>query len=140
MGAALMTHRDHVDHRNPRMLMEEAEESTREVNRTSDHGIRHVLAWVLEGKTLVAIATRTYVAAYVGSPDVVAGMTLHQIAALSGKGRSAAHNLAREFEQIFNVRSVHARSEEARKTYSDSFHKRNGTRPHAYNPKLKRSP
>ncbi len=130
--------RDQIDYRDPRSILEQEEEQ--DVTGTSgmaeqDRGLRHVMAWVLEGKTLIAIATRCYVAAYVGSPDVVQGMTLHQIAALSGKGRSATHNLAREFEQIFNVKSVHARSDEARLKYSDAFHRRNGTRPHTYNPK-----
>lgn len=130
--------KDQIDHRDPRSILEEAELEA-EAGETrdqdgQDRGMRHVMAWILEGKTLIAVATRVYVAAYVGSPDVVQGMTLHQIASLSGKGRSATHNLAREFEQIFNVKSIHARSEEARRKYSDSFHRRNGTAPHTYNP------
>lgn len=135
-----MMPREAIDHADPRRIMEAAEQVEEETTPDSpERGMRHVMAWILEGKTMVAIATRTYVVAYVSSPDVVAGMTLHQIAALSGKGRSAAHNLVREFEQIFNVRSVHARSEEARRKYSAAFHRINGRQPHSYNPLLKRS-
>lgn len=130
--------REQIDTQDPRKILEEAELAA-ELGESrdqgeQDRGLRHVLAWVLEGKTLIAVATRVYVAAYVGSPDVVQGMTLHQIASLSGKGRSATHNLAREFEQIFNVKSIHARSDEARRKYSESFHRRTGTTPHTYNP------
>lgn len=129
-----------VDHEDPRRILEALElGETESETENPERGMRHVMAWILEGKTMVAIATRTYVVAYVSSPDVVAGMTLHQIAALSGKGRSAAHNLVREFEQIFNVRSVHARSEEARRKYSAAFHRINSRQPHSYNPLLKRS-
>lgn len=131
--------RELVDTQDPRRILEEAElaeeQSEDPTVESRERVMRHVLAWVLEGKTLIAVATRVYVAAYVGSPDVVQGMTLHQIASLSGKGRSATHNLAREFEQIFNVKSIHARSDEARQKYSESFHRRNGTMPHTYNPR-----
>jgi len=140
MGAGLTMPREPIETNDPRRALELAEEAeellTRAQKRAGDE-LRHTFAWILEGKTLVAVATRCYVAAYVGVPEAVQGLTLHQIARLSGKGRSATHNLAREFEEIFGVRSIHARSEAARANYSRSFHERNGTTPHAYNPNRK---
>ncbi len=127
--------REPVDPTDPRQILEASEEQASANAPEPRSELRHVFAWILEGKTLVAIATRCYVACYVGSPENVEGMTLHQIAALSGKGRSATHNLAREFEDIFGVRSIHSRSDQARANYSKAFHKRNGTKPHAYTPR-----
>lgn len=144
MDAILSMPRDPIDDHDPRRALEEFEDSVEErdnramkaLTKPGDE-LRHVFAWILEGKTLVAVATRCYVAAYVGVPESVQGLTLHQIAALSGKGRSATHNLAREFEEVFGVKSIHARSDVARANYSKAFHQRNGTKPHAYNPTRK---
>jgi hypothetical protein len=99
--------------------------------------VRDILAWILETGTLVGISNRALIAAYVVSPYILPGMTLHQIAVMSGKGRSAAHNLARDFERRFGVRSVQARSEVARKHYAESYQRRNGSKPHSYIPTKK---
>ncbi len=128
-----MTMREPVDHRTPRDELEENEEVHDQAEMPAD-ALRHIFAWMLDGKSLAAVATRTYVVAYMVSPDVIDGMTLNQIAQMSGHGRSATHNLAHEFEQIFKVKSPHARSEEARKRCADAYRKANGYKPHAYNP------
>ena len=127
-----MTMREPVDHRTPRDEIEEREEETAHTDMPAD-ALRHIFAWMLDGKSLAAVATRTYVVAYMVSPDVIAGMTLNQIAQMSGHGRSATHNLAKEFEQFFRVKSPHARSEEARQRCAEAYRKANGTAPHNYN-------
>ncbi len=127
---------DQVEHSNPRSILESEEDGGTDLGNISAQAImmNRVMFWILDGKDLVAVATRAYVAAYVASPDAVEGMTLNQIAKFSGCGRSMAHNLCSEFENRFEIRSVHARSDEARQNYSKAFHARNGTAPHAYNP------
>ncbi len=128
---------DAIDYADPRVLMERSEEESDIPSMDDDDGVqvlRRILFWVLDAKHFRAVATRAYVAAYIASPDVVQGITLAEIARLSGQGRSAAHNLAKEFEEKFSCRSIHARSAEARLKYSKAYHAANGTRPHAYNP------
>ncbi|MBS0328238.1 MAG: hypothetical protein JSR30_00165 [Proteobacteria bacterium] len=124
--------REVVDHSNPRSALEDQESAEPEESHVQ--ALRHLLAWILDGRDLAAVATRAYIVAYEISPDVIDGMTLHQIAKFSGHGRSATHNLAREFEEIFQVRSVHARSDEARQRCAAAYRKANGYAPHTYNP------
>lgn len=128
--------REVVDHADPRSAMEAAEAAAADPGAASStDALRRVLAWILEGKNLAAVGTRVYVAAYVVAPEAIEGMTCHAIAQMSGQGRSSVNNDVREFEEIFAIRSVFARSEEARRHYSRAYHARNGTRPHGYNPR-----
>lgn len=129
--------REQVDHRDPRSILEEQEEvGVTAVASATDLAIamNRYNFWLLRGKDNDAIAHRVYTGSYVVSPDVLADWTLHRIARHFGFGRSATHNLVREFERKFAVRSIHARSEEDRQTYSRAYHDRNGAAAHTYNP------
>ncbi len=103
-----MTRRDAVDYSDPRSILEAEELDVQDPDaiREQADNLSRIIFWILEGKGLVAVATRAYVAAHVVAPDVVAGITLQQISSLSGAGPGAAQGLAREFEGRFGIRSI----------------------------------
>ena len=118
-----------VDLNTPRTVMEEAEEGP-EPCMSIDDGvefIRHVMSWILDTKNISSVVVRAYVCCYMTAPSVVQGVTLQQIGALAGQGRSSAHNLAKQFEKRFGVRSNHARSQKARAAYSEAYARAHGT-------------
>jgi hypothetical protein len=120
-----------VDDQDPRALMEAAEaQPAPEV--TYDDGIllvRAMMCWILNARTMGTCGLRAWCAAYVATPAVVEGITLAEIAAKSGYGRSAAHNLVRDFETKFGVKSNHARSAKARATYSEAYARAHPSKP-----------
>lgn len=131
--------REQTEPRNPRSLLEEEEDEMRQEAHGVDHtemafAIGRMLAWLLEGKSLAAVGNRVFVVAHKIRPDIINGMSLDGIAKMSGQGRSAAHKLSKEFEAIFGVHGIHDRSAEARKKYSEAYHRVNGYKPHSYNP------
>lgn len=134
MEIRMMTRGDQVDESDPRSILEQAEEAPESDLAFHAMKINRFMFWILDGHDIVAIGIRAYVAAYVASPAVVKGMTLNRIAQITGCGRSMAHNLTKEFERKFGMRSIHARSDASRENYSKAFHARNGTKPHTYNP------
>lgn len=108
-----MTQRDAIDFSNPRSILEESEEAAEEESRRveGNHGergaqFREVLTWILYDAAFMDVPFRVYIAAFIASPENVAGMTLEEIARLNGKNLSATQELVAEFEGIFGARGA----------------------------------
>lgn len=118
---------------------QEAERSPHDLN-TSDMGnaLGGLLVWLLEAKTLSAVGFRARILTHKLRPDLIDGMTLEQIAAETGHGRSYAHKLSKALSATLGVKGMHDRSEEARKKYREAWHRANPGYPfpHTYNPCL----
>jgi hypothetical protein len=127
----VFTNGDGIDRNDPRAAAEAAELAaiTATQNPTAseewDLVWRRVIAWCLEGGTLARTGFRLHIVASKLSLDPTAPC-LEQIAALAGYGRSAAHNQARQFTEIFNVRGPHDRTEANRAQLSESYRRRHG--------------
>lgn len=134
--------REQTETRTPRDFLEEDEEQQTHADSGISQedmafAIGRMLAWMVEGRSLASVGNRVFIVAHKIRPDIINGMSLDGIARMSGQGRSAAHKLSKEFEQIFQVHGIHDRSAEARKKYAESWRRANPHAPHSYNPKSK---
>jgi hypothetical protein len=75
------------------------------------------------------IGLRVLVSVHKLRPDLIGGMSFAEIAGQAGQGRTAAHNLSEDFEQVFPVRGRLDRSTLARLRYARSHGRAKGQRP-----------
>lgn len=114
-----------VDYSNPASILEEneSEERSRDCGSCPDVDLvlRRIAAWIAEGQTGAGIALRSLV--YARNLGVI-DLNLEDIAVKFGQGRSAAHKVSKDFEEVFGFRSILNRSDDVRAKYSESWHKR----------------
>jgi AraC-like DNA-binding protein len=127
----LMRDFNQSDYDDPRAILEREESETETINSTIDFVsmISRLIAWQVEGKKLHSIGMRTLVICHTIRPDIIAGMTLDQIAQRCGYGRSAVHKLSKDFRDNFHFHGtqIHERSQEVRAKLSRAWHKTHET-------------
>lgn len=110
-----LTAMDPIYGETPSAALERAEEqpSSDHIRELSD-SLGRILCWLLAGRFPARIGFRAYIIAYVLRPDLINGMTLTQIGALSGCGKTFAHKLVINFRQTFGITGANARPHASR--------------------------
>lgn len=94
----------------PRSRLENAEIIPEPTHEELAFALGRLLAWILDGRTLVKIGQRAQIVAAKIRPDMIDGATLAEIAGRRGNGRSQAAKLGRSFTRTFGIRGLNDRT------------------------------
>lgn len=116
-----------IDANDPRRILEANEEHENQTEeREAAFALGRILGWTLDARSLSQIGIRVLVASRKIRPDLVAGISLSDIAIKTGVGRSAIHKISKDFESVFGFRGTLDKSVATRSALSESWRRKNG--------------
>ncbi len=124
---------EQIDYDDPRSILESQETQATPSPSINEYiaALSRMLAWQIDGGKPHLIGMRTLVICHTINPEIINGMTLEEIGAIFGYGRSAIHKISNDFTSTFNVHGLHQRSKETKAKLSKAWHKKYDDRNHA---------
>jgi hypothetical protein len=124
------SNRQPIEWENPRTVLEMRETPDAPITVPMEDVVaalsRFLLFMVGDGRTtlrLESVGLRTMAVLKKIRPDLVDGRSFESIASEADYGRSAAQNISSDFEELFNIRGVNDKSDEARSRFALAWEK-----------------